>query len=174
MSVVDIPIVIDVEASGFGAGSYPIEIGFALPDGAGHCTLIRPLPEWNHWDAHAQSVHGITRELLQSRGRDARDVALWLNDHLAGCVVYSDGWAQDNAWVGRLFDDVGVLMRFRIETIRYLLCERQLAHWQQARRQAVAAVGEQRHRASTDARIVQQAYLLSRDWRDQALQGLNG
>ena len=30
------PIVIDVEASGFGKGSYPIEVGVVLPDGSRH------------------------------------------------------------------------------------------------------------------------------------------
>jgi hypothetical protein len=159
---VDIPVVIDVEASGFGAGSYPIEIGFVLGSGASYCTLITPLPEWQHWDSDAEMVHGIDRQTLQARGRPALDVALWLNEHLAGQVVFSDGWAQDNAWVSRLFHDVGVLMRFRIQTIRYLLDEMQLEFWQQAREQAAALVTG-RHRASADARIVQQAYLLSRD-----------
>ena len=28
-----LPAVLDVEASGFGAGSYPIEVGIAMPDG---------------------------------------------------------------------------------------------------------------------------------------------
>jgi hypothetical protein len=36
--------VIDVEASGFGRGSYPIEVGFVLPDGEAVCTLVRPRP----------------------------------------------------------------------------------------------------------------------------------
>lgn len=159
---VDIPVVIDVEASGFGAGSYPIEIGFVLADGASFCTLVSPLPEWDHWDRDAAAVHGIEREILCSRGKPAREVAVWLNDHLAGQVVYSDGWAQDNTWVSRLFDDVGVLMRFRIQTIRYLLDEQQLPFWLEARKQAVGVVGD-RHRASADARIIQQAFVRSRE-----------
>jgi hypothetical protein len=159
---VDIPVVIDVEASGFGAGSYPIEIGFVLGSGASFCTLVTPLPEWDHWDAEAAAVHGIDRDMLQVRGKPARDVAFWLNEHLAGQVVFSDGWAQDNTWISRLFDEVGVLMRFRIQTIRYLMDEKQLQFWQQARGQAASQVSG-RHRASADARMIQQAYLLSRD-----------
>ena len=34
--------VLDIEASGFGRGSYPIEIGFVLPDGNG-ASMIRLL-----------------------------------------------------------------------------------------------------------------------------------
>ena len=36
------PIIIDIEASGFGRGSYPIEVGLVLPDGTPHCFLIAP------------------------------------------------------------------------------------------------------------------------------------
>lgn len=42
------PAVLDVEASGFGRYSYPIEVGYALPDGRVFCTLIRPEPHWTH------------------------------------------------------------------------------------------------------------------------------
>ena len=44
------PLIIDVEASGFGSKSYPIEIGVALNDGQRFCTLILPAPNWTHWD----------------------------------------------------------------------------------------------------------------------------
>jgi hypothetical protein len=43
------PIIIDVEASGLGHGSYPIEVGFALADGETHCRLIKPEEDWQHW-----------------------------------------------------------------------------------------------------------------------------
>ncbi len=45
--MIDLPTVIDVEASGFGAGSYPIEVGVAFPDGRSWCCLIRPEPGSN-------------------------------------------------------------------------------------------------------------------------------
>ena len=35
------PAVLDIEASGFGVGSYPIEVGFVLPDGQSYCSLLR-------------------------------------------------------------------------------------------------------------------------------------
>jgi len=49
----DAPAVLDIEASGFGRDSYPVEIGYVLPDGQTWCTLIRPAPAWTHWDATA-------------------------------------------------------------------------------------------------------------------------
>ena len=42
-------ITIDVEASGFGVGSYPIEVGVAFPDGGTQCYLIKPEHDWIHW-----------------------------------------------------------------------------------------------------------------------------
>ena len=66
---------IDIEASGFGAGSYPIEVGFILPDGSSYCSLIIPEDDWKHWDSAAEKVHGITRELLFQHGRSSTEVA---------------------------------------------------------------------------------------------------
>ena len=51
------PAVLDVEASGFGRESYPIEVGYVLSGGQTYCSLIRPLPEWTHWDPQAERVH---------------------------------------------------------------------------------------------------------------------
>ncbi len=55
------PCVIDIEASGFGRNSYPIEVGYVLPDGRAGCMLVAPAPGWTHWDESAAQVHGITR-----------------------------------------------------------------------------------------------------------------
>src|SRR3954468_2528729 len=79
-----LPCVIDIEASGFGRGSYPIEIGFVLPDGTAYCTLIVPDESWTHWDGDAERIHGISRALLQRHGRSASEVANELNQRLAG------------------------------------------------------------------------------------------
>ncbi len=50
----EMPIVLDVEASGFGRDSYPVEIGYAMPNGSCFCSLVRPEPHWTHWDPEAQ------------------------------------------------------------------------------------------------------------------------
>ena len=95
------PIIIDVEASGFGQGSYPIEIGIALADGSRHCFLVAPARSWKHWDTEAEKVHGISRELLSSHGRPIQDIAWRLNELLRTRTVYSDAWSFD------IFSQVG-------------------------------------------------------------------
>lgn len=91
-----LPAILDMEASGFGRHSYPIEVGYVLPDGRAACTLIRPEPDWLHWDPLAEQVHRIPRDAALHHGRDAREVARWLNDGLQGLTVYTDGWGHDS------------------------------------------------------------------------------
>lgn len=86
-----VPAVLDIEASGFGRHSYPIEVGYVLSDGQAFCTLIRPEPEWTHWDPAAERLHHISRDLVLARGRPAVEVARMLNAQLVGQTVYSDG-----------------------------------------------------------------------------------
>src|SRR5690606_28804075 len=75
-----LPAIIDLEASGFGRGSYPIEVGFALEDRLVYSFLIKPAPGWEHWSEEAEQVHGITRELLQRDGKSPREIALRMNE----------------------------------------------------------------------------------------------
>lgn len=152
----ELPIVIDIEASGFGAGSYPIEIGVVLGDGRTHCRLIRPQSDWTHWDAAAQAVHQLDRDTLQRVGRPAAEVAHWLNGLLHGRVVYSDAWGHDYAWLSRLYDAAQSQPTFRLEALAVLLAEPEMSLWHGARDAVESALGERRHRASTDARVVQQ------------------
>jgi hypothetical protein len=146
---------LDVEASGFGRHSYPIEIGFVLPDGHAFCTLIQPAPDWTHWDAAAEQVHHITRALLVRRGRPTLEVARLLNERLDGLVVYSDGWANDYSWLGVLFDAAGLSPRFRLENLRALLRDEEADRWHSVKREVALERGPQRHRASADARVLQ-------------------
>ncbi|MDF1643612.1 MAG: hypothetical protein P1U80_05450 [Pseudomonadales bacterium] len=153
------PTIIDVEASGFGAGSYPIEIGFVLPDGATTCFLIKPLDDWTHWDSAAEQIHGIRRESLGKLGRTVTEAAQLLNDQLAGRIVYSDGWSNDLSWLGLLFECSGTPQRFKLESLRAILDEQQITHWHDTREQVQLELNLERHRASADARILQLTYL---------------
>lgn len=157
MTAARAPCVLDIEASGFGRHSYPIEVGYVLPDGRARCTLIRPLPEWTHWDAGAEQVHRITRDTLIEHGRSAREVTTMMNDDLAGQTVYCDGWAHDYAWLGALFEAAGSTPLFRLESVASLLDEQRLQRLQGAQRQAMSDLGLARHRASSDARALQLA-----------------
>jgi len=151
------PCVLDIEASGFGRNSYPIEVGYVLPDGRTRCTLIKPPPRWTHWDPAAEQVHHIERDTLLRHGRPAAEVAAMMNDDLAGQTVYCDGWAHDYSWLGALFEEAGSRPRFRLESIRRLLDDAHLAQLADAQQHAREELGLIRHRASNDARALQLA-----------------
>ncbi len=149
--------VIDIEASGFGRSSYPIEVGYALADGRAHCTLVRPATHWTHWDGSAEQVHHIARDTLLRHGRSALEVAHRLNRDLAGQTVYCDGWAHDYTWLATLYEEAGLVPSFQLESVRRLLDDGRMARLQQAQQQARAQLGLSRHRASADARALQWA-----------------
>ena len=149
------PIILDIEASGFGRSGYPIEVGYALPDGQTWCSLIRPEPEWTHWDSSAEAVHHISQDLLVSRGRYVREVASLLNQNLCGQTAYSDGWCHDYSWLGRLFDAANMTPNFKLDILRALLSEQEADLWHIVKDQVKQERGLQRHRASADARLLQ-------------------
>lgn len=152
------PTVLDVEASGFGRNSYPIEVGFALPNGHTFCTLVRPEVHWTHWEDEAATVHQISRALIMERGLPAHAVAQELNAKLRGQTVYSDGWANDYTWLGTLFDAADMSPAFRLENLRALLNEDEAERWHIVKTQISRERGVQRHRASADARLLQLTY----------------
>lgn len=152
-----LPTILDLEASGFGRGSYPIEVGFVEASGIPFCSLIRPAPGWQHWDEGAEALHGISRELLARHGREPEWVAREINTRLAGQTVYCDGWAHDYSWLAKLFEQVGMLPRFRLEDLRRLLDEDQARRWQDVVQQVRAEAQLRRHRASADAKVLQLA-----------------
>jgi hypothetical protein len=151
------PTILDIEASGFGRGSYPIEVGFVLPDGHAWCSLIRPEPDWRHWDPQAQARHHISRELALQHGHSAAEVAGALNQRLNGRVVYCDGWAHDYSWLARLYEAAKLTPSFRLEHLLSLLNEGQARRFDALKREVIAESSGQRHRASTDARMLQLA-----------------
>jgi hypothetical protein len=155
MTTPSAPAVLDIEASGFGRRSYPIEVGVVLPDGQTFCTLVRPQADWTHWDPQAEQVHGIARDLLHTRGRPAVEVAQVLNERLAGQTVYSDGWANDYSWIGILFDAAEMSPRFKLENLRALLSDDEAERWHRVKDQVCAECAITRHRASADARLLQ-------------------
>lgn len=153
------PAILDIEASGFGLGSYPIEVGFVLPDGQAWCSLVQPEPDWQHWDPNAAAMHGIERERLEKHGRTASAVCEALNQQLQGMVVYSDAWAHDYTWLNRLYEVAGRSPSFKLENLRALLDDQDAARWHEVKRRVAATAGLQRHRASSDARLLQQTWL---------------
>ncbi len=149
-----LPTVIDLEASGFGRGSYPIEVGFYMPDGQSYCTLIRPEPDWTHWDASAELVHGIPRAILFEKGRQPLEVCLDLNTRLRGQTIYCDAWAYDYVWLSRLYDVVDMVPSFAMKDLRELLGECEQSLWHSTRAAVELRLQLRRHRASGDARTL--------------------
>jgi hypothetical protein len=150
-----VPTVIDVEASGFGKGSYPIEVGFVLPDGRSDCMLIQPDAHWTHWDPAAEHLHRITRTLLASHGRAIRDVVERLNRQLEGRIVYTDGWGNDFTWLSVLHDAAERRPSYRLDSLQKLLSQDELARWDRTKAQVQSEATGIRHRASADARLLQ-------------------
>ena len=151
----DIPACLDMEASGFGRDSYPIEVGFVLADGRAECTLIRPVDDWTHWDPAAEQLHGITRDAVLRHGRDVVTVAAMLNRQLQGLTLYCDGWAHDYTWLNRLFDAADAVPAFRLDSLRSRLDDDEAERWHSVKQQVAAEMRSARHRASTDAKVLQ-------------------
>jgi len=158
MNHINNPFIIDVEASGFGSESYPIEVGVALNDGRKFCTLILPAPHWTHWDEEAEKVHRVSRGLLEEFGKPIQEVADQLNEMLVGMTLYSDGWVVDKPWLTTLFHTAGRPMKFNVSPLEMILSEKQMAAWHETKDKVTIEMNLTRHRASNDACIIQETF----------------
>jgi hypothetical protein len=154
-STIDLPHILDIEASGFGLGSYPIEVGIVMGDGRSWCSLVKPEPAWQHWDPNAASLHGICRDQLETSGRTAKEVAAHLNQWLKGMVIYTDAWAHDYTWLNKIFEAASVSPQFKLENLRALLTDDEAQRWHDIKLGVAKNLALTRHRASSDARILQ-------------------
>ncbi len=152
------PNIIDIEASGFGGESYPIEIGIVLSNGERFCILILPAEGWEHWNKEAEKIHHISRETLKIYGKSVSEVACLLNDKLEGKTLYSDGWVVDKPWLTTLFYASGIEMKFTVSSLEMILSDEQMEIWHQTKDKIIDKSNIQRHRASNDAWIIQETY----------------
>ncbi len=152
----------DIEASGFGPDSYPIEVGVVLENQRTYCSLIRPEVNWNHWSDEAEQVHGISRKCLLDYGKSIVQVINDLNQLLDNKTVYSDGWVVDHSWMIRLYSEAGQQQSFRLSPLENILNEQQMSIWHSTKEKVISDLNLQRHRASSDALIIQKTYALSR------------
>lgn len=153
------PIIIDFEASGFGVDSYPIEVGVALSCGQKYCALIKPATEWLYWDLKAEQVHGLSREVLRDHGKETGTVARELNTLLAHKTAYSDGWVVDKPWLSLLFYQSGLVPSFFLSPLENILKEPQMEIWAKTKKHVISDFDLPRHRASTDALIIQETFV---------------
>ncbi|MEK7413052.1 MAG: hypothetical protein AAB263_07030 [Planctomycetota bacterium] len=117
------PNFLDVEASGFGAESWPISVAWCEHTGEIRRYLINPssVPEWTHWDPAAEKLHGLDRERLARNGWSPADVTARIDDALRGGLAFSDAPDFDTTWLQRLYAAAGRPMPFRIESADDLL-----------------------------------------------------
>jgi len=156
------PSIFDIEASGFGSESYPIEVGVVTGSGRRYCALIKPEADWTHWNEDAEKIHGITRRKLGIYGKPAHQVCTELNQVLGNSKVYSDGWSHDKRWLIRLYHAVKMSPSFMLSPIESIASEEQLMIWDETREAVAVELGLVRHRASNDALVIQQTYIESR------------
>ncbi len=117
------PCFLDVEASGFGDKSYPIEIAWSNEAGEIQRYLINPAScaDWVSWNADSEKIHGIDRPRLERNGWDPEFVATRLTEDLHGKTVYTDAPDFDDSWVAKLFTAVKQPKPFHCEHIDELL-----------------------------------------------------
>ena len=152
------PAIIDIEASGFGPQSYPIEVGVVLSDGHRFSRLIKPFPDWEHWSDQAQTVHRITKDQLWHYGHDGADICDQLNQFVGSQTLFSDAWVHDKAWLDTLYYRSHKVPTFSVSPLEAILGEDQAAHWEEVRQEVFDSFELRRHRASQDAFMIQEVY----------------
>ncbi|PQA87812.1 hypothetical protein CW354_05520 [Marinicaulis flavus] len=114
---------IDLEASGLSARSWPIEVGWCFANGGVQAMLIKPAPEWSFddWSAEAETLHGVSPEMLDKDGVEPKEACEKLNAALAGKIIYSDAPDWDGFWLYRLFQAGRKRQRFIVSDLASLL-----------------------------------------------------
>ncbi|WP_432695813.1 3'-5' exonuclease [Marinobacterium sp. YM272] len=139
-------ICVDIEASGLGPDSYPIEVAWRCElTGDQDSFLIDPasVEGWVYWDDFAEELHGIEPELLARQGVSAEVACERLNRLLAGKTLTCDAYDFDLFWLTRLFESQGETMTFSVQGIERFLTTEQCAEYRQRTQY-------RRHRALSD------------------------
>ena len=129
-----------------------------MTSGQMHCTLIRPEDDWLHWNEEAESLHGITRDILLVNGKSPLKVAMLLNEWLDGATVYTDAWGNDSCWLALLYETANIQQRFTIDSVASLISQEQMSQWHPTKNQVTQEMDLKRHRASSDALILQTTF----------------
>jgi hypothetical protein len=153
---------LDIEASGLGSQSWPVEIGWAVGAAAPVSMLVRPHPTWpaDAWDPRAEALHGISLAQLNRDGADPRDAAERLNRELDGAEVFSDAPDWDGFWLFRLFGAAGLRQRFSVQDFARLMRSLGVADGAALLDQA-NRISPRRHRAAPDVQHLQTIHRLA-------------
>ncbi len=95
-------VFLDFEASSLAKLSYPIEVAWVFEDGTSEAHLIRPAPQWTDWDAEAEAVHHISRDMLERDGTPHDVVARRMVEQLSGHSLFASSPSWDGKWLSAL------------------------------------------------------------------------
>ncbi len=142
---------LDLEASGLGPASWPVEVGWCFLSGRPQTMLIKTADGWpdTAWDPAAEKLHGLSRAKLARAGRPPRIICETMNDALADAVVYSDAPDWDGFWLYRLFEAAKIRRRFDLLNFAELFERVSPARFNEAKAVAQAKTPH-RHRARPD------------------------
>lgn len=76
-------------------------------DGRLRSVLIRPASTWDDWSTDAESIHGISRDLLFLEGMPAEWVAAEMIEVLTGHDLYASAPSWDGKWLSILLREAG-------------------------------------------------------------------
>lgn len=102
LSVQQMNVFLDFEASSLSKHSYPIEIAWVFEDGRSRSFLIKPELNWTDWSMDAQRVHGISPEMLLAEGTTAAAVVCEMMETLAGHALHASSPSWDGKWLSVL------------------------------------------------------------------------
>jgi hypothetical protein len=154
--LVDRLAIIDFEASCLPehGESFPIEVALVRVGGPARTWLIRPSVKWRYWDwsEEAESLHGISRDMLARKGVPPQQVLSELAEAGSGCRVYADS-DLDAYWLETLAQACNRLAPFPILYLGELFQEMKTDPRAIARAEASALSRlPQQHIACKDAR----------------------
>ncbi|USH01368.1 hypothetical protein K6Q96_10585 [Grimontia kaedaensis] len=153
-------VTLDFEASGLTEASYPIEVGYSLPDGNSVSLLINPdsSPEnWQYWDEFAETeIHGLSRFSLKTEGLSVVDVCTHLNSALCyyDDVLCDSQW--DLFWLGRLYRAAHMRPTFTLTEVGHWLLNHDGINREDFLT-ALESLGPAPHRAEADAKYIREA-----------------
>lgn len=166
-----LPYFIDIEASGLGPASYPIEIGWSDSQGRVHSLLIRPDAYWleaGEWSPESEYVHGLSLDLLLSEG--VSPVEAWSRlIEICGreATLFSDAVDFDRMWLAELaaaaHDELGAM---QLSPACELIHAPEPSPYLDALLyRARTQLGLRQHRAAEDVRALLCAYLANERYR---------
>ena len=147
--MIKIPVIfMDIEASGLGPRSYPIEVAWKCGL-TGECDSFLINPEtgynWTDWDSTAEDLHHIAVDELLAEGVSVREACQRLNSRLDGKTVTSDALDFDFFWIRRLYESAMMSPAFEMQGIDKVLEGGQLIQYR-----LVASAQVRSHRAMGD------------------------